>query len=196
MQPVTDARGRLAQETRAAHEALHHHPYISRFMSDALQAPEYFTLLGSYRDFYRAAERRRAALDCWQELSLKPTIDRLEADLAAAPRHSIPPAQEVDFSWVGHPVEVLGILYVLHGARFGGRVIARSVNTTLPEAPTQFLRLGCDKEQWSDLVQAINDLDNEATSFAVLSIAANKTFEAFGQWVSAYYQEHVSVSDR
>lgn len=171
----------LADATAADHEALHEHPYISRLAAPKLSKEDYGKLLAAYHAFYTAVEQARLRRHAFAILTLGPMIDALRQDMgdmrctAQAPPNNL---------MLETPQAVLGALYVLHGAGFGGRTLAVNLQRSLPGAPRRYLSAGTDKELWRELLACLDLSQEDEGSIARIIEGATQTFRAFGRFVS------------
>ena len=180
-------RNLIAEATRKTHDALDRHEDVGMFMRDTLDVFTYRMLLEAYARFYEAAETQRQALGAWPELALQPTVDALNNDVERLNGGSfLTREHQVDMSWVASPIDCLSMLYVLHGAGFGGKVIARKVAVTLPDAPRSYLSFGIDSTLWKTLVERLEAYAGDQEACTQLIDAAEQTFSAFGTWISLY----------
>lgn len=165
------ARAEIAEKTRTAHEALHHHPVISRLLADDLSLPEYARILSVFRDVYVAAEERRCALGVWPEFSLARQCQALCQD-APSPvettAHALHAITTVE--------EALGMLYALHGAQFGSAVISKHLKKSLPMAPMAYCGLRTEPDRWRSLVA---ELDRECLDTNALERASCGALHVF-----------------
>ena len=167
-------RRQVEAETRPAHLALHEHPEISRLLGEDLTQARYTRLIAGYGAFYQAAEERRAGARLWQEFSLAREVAALCAD------NTGPPAPKPKLDIPEDAPSLLGMLYVLHGAGFGGQVIAKAVARSLPGARRSFFSLGAVPAKWRSLVTAMDSYRDDSVARDRLSAAAGITFAAFG----------------
>lgn len=126
IRPVT-ARAWLRLQTADAHAAVD--SLFARF--DAAAAPEYGAMLAAHAAALLPIEawldrHAPAVLADWPE---RRRGSALRADLAAL--DTALPAEE-EFEASPSPATIAGILYVLEGSRFGGRLIARGLPAALP----------------------------------------------------------------
>ncbi|MEM0923469.1 MAG: biliverdin-producing heme oxygenase [Pseudomonadota bacterium] len=145
-------RQRLAEATRAAHEALHLHPLLSKLTAPAITLAEYLACLEVNRCFYREIERSRRDCDAHPQLSLAQECDALDADLRThEPCRFRAELRSLDLA------ELLGALYVAHGARFGRSMIARMLQGLPQERPMAFFGQRSQPDQWRDLLTRLDD---------------------------------------
>ncbi|MEM9386746.1 MAG: biliverdin-producing heme oxygenase [Pseudomonadota bacterium] len=172
-------RKRLAHDTGPVHESLHHHPVLGALASEDLPTQTYRVILSAYAGFYGAVEASRERLRAHPELSLRPQVDALHEDLATL--EEMPTALGEDALELESTPAVLGALYVLQGAGFGGRMLARQVALSLPQAPRRFLQDGVAKATWLALCAQL-ELVSEA-DYEDLCDAAMRTFHTLARHV-------------
>ena len=157
-------RDLLAGATADAHAALHRHPWLARLSGPGLDRRVYGRILFAYRQVFLDLEARRAVAGLFPGLTLSPQLQALEEDLAFLGEDpgEVPGAAPAS----ADPALVLGGLYVLHGAGFGGRHLAARVAANLPEAPRAYLSLGTSPDLWRSLKAALQEhaQDDEATA--------------------------------
>ena len=175
----------LASRTREAHERLHAHPWIASLASPALTAGRYRLVLGAYHAFFAHVESERARLGLLPGLSLRDASHALASDLAALgdERH---PRERPDGLRLEDGPTLLGALYVLHGAGFGGRVLGARVRATLPEAPRAYLGGGTPGALWRRLEDELERHRDDDVARERLVRGAAGTFDAFGRFVSRF----------
>ncbi len=174
-------RRAIADGTAEVHEALHHHAHIARLAAHNLQRDEYVAMLVSYLAFYTAVEEARLQTGGFDTLGLAPTIATLRQDIAdlKEPLRVEPPSLNIPTRKA-----VLGALYVLHGAGFGGRTLATTVRRVLPDVPCRYLSAGTDKGLWRDLTAELEKYQDDPKGTAQIIAAANETFHIFGAFVT------------
>jgi heme oxygenase len=178
--PLTN-RDLLIARTRATHEALHYHPVLAQLFNADFSSQQYTKLLAAYYGFYAAVEAERRALNCWPELTLKPAVEHLLADLNTADTNvSVGELAPVS---INDQISCLASLYVLHGARAGASVIAKHLQSQHPSLPANFFAAPRDQSQWRGLLAAINAITDSA-ELETLCAVAQRTFTEFGQWLS------------
>lgn len=190
MRPAAESgtvRADLARHTRADHEALHNHPWLSRLSQPGLSLPIYAAILRAYSALHFAIEAQRHALAVYPTLSLAPLCRALAADLDALPKH--PGASLWPLPALREASDVLGALYVLQGARFGARSLRASVDRALPGAPRYFFDAEMPPRLWRDLVRALDAQGADGEGRARLLAGARRTFHAVGAAVSAACEE-------
>ena len=171
----------LRAQTRAAHEALHHHPLIGRLLAKDLTVGEYRAIITGYYGFYAAVEDRREVLACYPQYHLQAAVDALAEDLdqlGASPSQSTP-----SLAYLASPQECLAGLYVLHGARAGASMIAKQLVINHPHLPRSFFTLPRAPLMWKDLSADINRFEPMPAQQTALCQAAERVFVDFGQWL-------------
>ncbi len=175
-------RRRLARDTAAEHAALHVHPQLLRLRAPDLTPGEYGRLLQAYLSVFAAIEDRRRALCVYETLSLDRAVAALRADLRRSGAH--PPAP-LDPSCAPDATRaVLAALYVLHGARFGARVICADLVRSVPGAPHHFFTSVPDSRLWRDLGGELDRHGQDETGYSEIVNSARATFQAFGYVMS------------
>lgn len=175
----------MADQTRAAHEELHHHSWIGCLMSPTLTPDQYHRVLGAYLQFYRHIESERDNLREFDNLNLRQAIKHLESDTAER-EHVIDLSLTCSSVKLDTANTALGALYVLHGARFGAALINKQVSVTLPGISRQFLKHSTPVAQWRELISAIESLVTNDVAQRDLFSGADLTFTAFGKSVTEY----------
>ncbi len=173
-------RQRLASATNEVHEALHHHPVLGSLLAPDLPLPTYLAILLAYRSFFAAVEERRSALGAFRALTLRPQVEALDQDLGRFCLARTP--ESLVLPWLDTPAPTLGALYVLHGAGFGGRVLARHVARSQPDAPRRFLATGPSPTTWRALEKNLELVGT--TDYAALERGAQQAFSHLARRVS------------
>lgn len=168
------ARQFLAETTRSLHEALHHDPVLSRLTAQDIQAEEYSRALGVLGAFMTAVEAARQQHALFEAFTLAPVVAAVTADLAPA----APPLADLTLS---DRAELLGALYVAHGASFGRRVFRKSVMAALPHMPHSFVSLHTPAAQWQDLVAELETTGRDPQQRAALLRGAQAAFACVRQ---------------
>lgn len=155
--PLTAAR-LLREATAQQHQAVEDLPALRALMDPALSLPAYVQVLRRHHAVLAGWEQCEAAWlrDCgdaqWRYQPRTPLLAQDLHALQAAPPGSqpLPPAAEASIRW--------GMLYVVEGSRLGGRVIARQLRQTLPEAASalSYFELGhADPTAWRHFQQRL-----------------------------------------
>jgi len=163
-----DARARLAEATRAVHEALHRDPVLSVLTRPGLEQGAYLRALSAFRIFFGTVEAARRAQDAFPTFSLAHECLALQRDLSAAQERAT-----LDLS--GH-VELLGALYVAHGSAFGKGTFRAHVTSAFPEVPHHFVTRRAAPSIWRDLVAHLNAVAAQPGALEQLQTGANKAF--------------------
>lgn len=169
-------RGLLAERTQGPHLILHEHPDLRLLVDRELTRAHYHAILANFLVIVQAAERQRSAVGHWSDLSLAPAIAALEYDLANVDGLD---CVAVEMDWVTCPVSSLGMLYVLHGASFGGRVIAKNVQATLPAVSVRFFARGIEPALWRSLVDRLDCYRTQPLAIQCMTASAVATFQSF-----------------
>lgn len=143
-------RKTLVQATQDQHDALHRDPVLARLAARDVTHGEYITALLVIFDFFQGVETARQRLRCSPQFSLQPECKALSADLGYPLRTTFEP----------HPAsntEMLGWLYVAHGAAFGRAILRRNIETVLPHAPVRFLSLRAPLTTWKALLSELEE---------------------------------------
>ncbi|GFE51179.1 hypothetical protein So717_29320 [Roseobacter cerasinus] len=90
-----------------------------------------------------------------------------------------------DLFYFGTDHEVLGMLYTLHGAQFGGAVIRQHLKQTLPMAPMAYYGLKPDPQNWKSLVVELDQSCKQKGALDCISTGARQTFELIDAVASA-----------
>lgn len=180
---VGGMRRYVAEATRAAHERLHQHPQIGALVAPGLTLATYQDVLRAFSVVLHGAERRRKDVAVWPGLSLAPACAALRVDCGGAPSPTVP----AELAGMHSRAEILGMLYALHGAQFGGTVIDRHVGASLPDAPRAYFSRGTDPMQWRKLLEAMEAqtrpaqiVEGALCAFAALDREARQTTVADG----------------
>lgn len=123
--PMPDARRVLREETRSLHDR------AERALGDThlREMSGYIHMLRSNLIVTQAVARAAAPhLQAWLTLGLERDCGRLRADLADLGATCTMPAVRIE---IGDAAGAMGAVYVMEGARLGGRVLARQVRTSL-----------------------------------------------------------------
>ena len=170
--PGGSLRAELAEATRPAHQRLHRHKVLKRLFAVDLTQAEYLAILDTYRSLYAAAEATRVASGRFQNLTLTPALIALRRDGCETSDQPAPDLALTD----DH--QILGALYVLHGARFGAQHMRRALRRSLPGATHHFFGLAPDPAQWAALLGEIEALRPDPSAAARLVDGADRMFAA------------------
>lgn len=172
-------RSQIADQTRDAHNALHVHPVLGRLISPDIGADEYREILLTYLSFYQAAENARMSFAVLPLLSFGQELDALRQDLDCND------AVQTQVLPITSPLEALGMLYVLHGSRFGATVILRHLKRAIPRNMHAYFGLTVDKAHWQTLLAEMEEHQGQHSEILEIALGAKKTFFALDQWMSA-----------
>ncbi|MFK7828256.1 MAG: biliverdin-producing heme oxygenase [Congregibacter sp.] len=185
----------LATRTASVHEALHAHSWISSLQDPSLTQDRYRLLLAAYYAFLSDLEAERARLDCYPLLSLGDQIANLKSDLEILPGE----LRTLDVKIKkpgGKRAELLGSLYVIHGAGFGAASLTRHVKRSLPDASRHYLERGTSAATWRVMLGEIESLAGSLTDIERLVSGAAATFDSFGGFISAFCEANQSWTAR
>ena len=146
----TTARIRIKRATDAVHTRLHGVAALSRLAASGVTAAQVRTALTFFHALYHHIEETRRAVHVWPEFSLHRELAALDRDLDGAAPPPAEPGPQVSAS------ALLGQLYVAHGAAFGRSTFLPNVRAHAPDAPSAFLCLKSDPEQWRSLVRTLD----------------------------------------
>jgi len=197
----------LLAVTHDAHEALHHHPTLSRLVSKSLTSTEYQQILLAYQSFFEGAEKQRHDLLAWNQFSLtgqlhclgqdirelhhfhpsgpdKLTCDSLSDSPVVIPCTTCSSSHKAAvFPWMKCQLSSLGVLYVLHGSAFGAKVISRCLRQSLPHLNHHFFSHGINRQIWKRLLDSFSELIEKEDDFERLQHSVRLTYHRFGEWV-------------
>ncbi|WP_299963695.1 hypothetical protein [uncultured Roseobacter sp.] len=137
---------------------------------------EYKTILRGYRIVFDAAEAQRAVLAIWGRFSLSAhcTALALDAEVEHKPDMAL-------FQSLRCPPAVLGMLYTLHGAQFGGGVIQRNLLQVLPDEAHHYFSMGTQPALWRDLTATLDrDCQTKAAREQVI-MGATTVFQTLAE---------------
>lgn len=170
-----DVRRQLADATRPQHESLHRHVVLRKLMAPCLSRDDYKGILEKHLAFYTAAERTRERFCVMPQCSFAPDLARLKNDIETI---QTPPLVDLQIT---NEEQTLGVLYVLHGSRFGAKQIARALRTSLPQCPHLFFARPMCTETWKNLIAQIEDVGHDAKQRCDIMKGAQTAFTRFGQ---------------
>ena len=167
-------RRHLSGVTHAVHMALHADPVLSRLADPDITGREYQAALLAFFAFYQQVEQGRARADTFARFALSRECAALAADTgavadcsAALPLHT--------------PHEVLGALYVAHGASFGRNTFARTIRAAFPDRAHAFVSLPSQPALWSDLVGTLDAECSDTQHLSAVERGARHAFEHMQQ---------------
>lgn len=192
---------RLREETRTAHEALHHAPGLAPLLTPTLSVAVYRRILIRFDRFMAAAEHAiLTPADPWfarngfERRSRRPDLahdlawlEAVEAFPEAADERTIPP--RVSLAVPGGEGAALGLLYVTEGSRLGGKGMARHLSAVLPveaRAATRFLGSGGVDlaAHWGEVGRLIDRLGGHPSHADAAVMAAQRSFAVLSSWFS------------
>jgi heme oxygenase len=166
---LPSVRAQLLAATSSVHEALHRDALLGRLLRSDMSLSEYVATLRVFHGFFGSVEAERCRMGCWQTFSLDAIIGALTADLGNHQTHTAQWRLETS-------LEVLGALYVAHGASFGRNVFRRNIEYALPAAPQAFLDLPGPARPWVELTDLLEVLGQTSESFEGLKTGAERAF--------------------
>lgn len=175
-------RAWLADETRQAHEALHHHPRLAPLADGSLARAELAHVLAHHFAIYEAVERARASNGWCDDLSLEAPIQALVSDLL-----SLSPAEACSCRYqhgLTSEAQCLGALYVLMGSQFGGQIIGRALSASFPDFQSSFFAASPERlTAWRLLLKRLETFDEDSDERADVLAGAQRTFTGFGTFM-------------
>ncbi|MEO1363804.1 MAG: hypothetical protein AAFU86_08525 [Pseudomonadota bacterium] len=162
-------RQHLARVTRDIHEALHNDPVLSVLSAPTLTPATYRAALQVFSVFYQSVERKRVALACCDDFALQDECSALSRDLGGC----APDAPDLSLS---NGMQLLGALYVAHGASFGRGTFRANVTRRLPDHSHTFVGLRTDARRWQTLVATLEDAGQDATNLRHIQTGATRAF--------------------
>ncbi|WP_299729339.1 biliverdin-producing heme oxygenase [uncultured Tateyamaria sp.] len=162
-------RTELMRATQDIHYALHSDPVFACLMDPQLTAHQYARALSVFAEFYGAIECARDSQSHFQELSLTSECNALSRDVG--PRSG----QASQFDVRGRE-ELLGALYVAHGAAFGRNSMRANVASQLPELPHHFLNLPTQSNRWRSLKENLERTGTDVLTRQRIICGANTAF--------------------
>jgi len=166
-------RSQIANATQQVHEALHVHPVVGRLIAPDISLDEYRAIMQAYMSFYQGAEVVRTRYALMPALSFEQDLECLNKDLghAGIMAPSIIP--------VSSSLQSLGMLYVLHGSRFGAIAIYRNLKMALARHEHSFFRQRPDKFTWQSLLARLEEQQGQSADVSEITAGSKKTFGAF-----------------
>ena len=123
-------RDQLREETRAEHEALHEHGLLKPLLSADLTFHNYILVLSAFHAFYSHAENISKS----QRLTFQwesPVLDWLKKEGELLELKNIKPQEKKNMFKTGCFSEYVGYLYFKQGSTLGGRLIGKSLESSL-----------------------------------------------------------------
>ena len=167
-------RTELMRATQDIHHALHSDPVFACLMDPQLTAHQYARALSVFAEFYGAIERARSSHSHFQELNLTAECTALSYDVG--PLNG--PASQFD---IRGREELLGALYVAHGAAFGRNSMRANVASQLPELPHHFLNLPMQSNRWRSLKENLERTGTDVLTRQRIVCGANAAFSFIAQ---------------
>lgn len=185
---VTSALGAcLRQATRDTHHSLDSHPVLRPLVSPGLTSEDYLqALLALYSAQCRLEEAIARGLYHLQlDYPLQPRAPALADDLTSMGQ-SLPTIDKTPMLTVCQPGQLIGLLYVLEGARLGSRVIARNVHRSLGDrVPSGYFSIAEEAENWNAFWQFAELHCPDAEQPAAMT-AADAAFQLFLSGLDQY----------
>lgn len=150
MEPRPPLLDSLRRHTRAEHHGLENHPVMTRLVRPGLHIEDYAETLSALHPAQQELEQLAATTidHLTMTYPLAPRVAWLEADLAHLGL-SPPNPQGRDPELPATLPELVGLLYVLEGARLGARVIADKIHVSLGDAtPMAFFDHADGERAW------------------------------------------------
>ncbi len=170
----------LRQATHDAHRRLDSHSVLRPLISPGLSHEEYKrALLALYPAQYRLEKSIARGLDTLhQDYPIRPRAPALANDLASMAQ-PLPALDEMLTLEVCRSGQLIGLLYVLEGARLGSRIIAHNVHRTLGrQVPSTYFTVAQDEGSWSAFWQFAERHCPETEQVAAV-VAAECAFRLF-----------------
>lgn len=183
-EPNKSVRANLALSTQDLHDALHHDVVLSRLTAADITPQCYCAALSVLQAFYLAVERARTQADLWQWLSLDAVCTGLHEDLG-------PPVLTGQTLTFASEEELLGGLYVAHGASFGRSSFRANITDRLPQMPQAFLTLRLEKPLWRALMALLEARGSNRPAGQDIERGAAKSF-AHVAALSALWRDNTS----
>ncbi|MEL6961013.1 MAG: hypothetical protein AAGL89_18920 [Pseudomonadota bacterium] len=148
----------MAEATKDVHLALHCNPVLSVLTSPSITPTTYLTALRVLGRFLAAVEAERVRHMVYPEFSLATACHAVADDIG---NRTFRPHTLT----LRNPRELLGALYVAHGASFGRSTFQKTVTTALPDMTHDFVSLRVSKSLWQELVQSLENAGHEPDTF-------------------------------
>lgn len=159
----------LAASTRQVHDALHEDPVLSKLTSPDLTVKEYLAALAAFNAFYFAIEMERKRFDLFEQFSLHRECDALICDLNI----SRPSQTDIHFA---SELELLGALYVAHGATFGRNTFRANVLRAVKGKEHHFVSLRPAPDLWNELTNRLDCSCQSKDALAQMRAGAERSF--------------------
>lgn len=167
-------RAHVALSTRDLHAALHEDAVLGRLTAQDITPQCYRLALGVLQAFYVCVERERSRQDVFPQLSLMEVCAALQSDIGQT---TLPTPK---LSFVGQD-ELLGGLYVAHGASFGRSSFRANIADKLSYLPQTFLNLTIEKKLWRSLVAVMEERGGTPAVAQSIEAGAAKSFAEVAQ---------------
>ena len=169
MTPVS-LRQRLADDTRSAHRALHAHSLLQSLTASDVTLADYTAALSVFLRFHTAIEAERRRIARWHLYALKDWISAIASDLQT-PLPDAPPFR------LSSRFELLGALYVAHGALLGRSVMRDPVARALPHLPHVYLSRPFPMTKWRALSDLLYRQGRSPECYAEIRSGALQSFD-------------------
>lgn len=167
----TTVRSHVADQTRAIHNALHENAVLRQLTAPDITQPQYRHALRVLSCFYNAVERERQRTAEWHGFALGAECSALARDLG----ENSDPAISLSFE---NRFELLGGLYVAHGASFGRTQFRRNLEQALPDVSRHFVDLRMNKDVWRSLTSRMEEDGQAETTLKAMVSGASRSFHA------------------
>lgn len=169
-QRLKTVRAHIAAQTRAIHEELHHNPVLNRLTAPGVTRKEYLVAIKVLSSFYHAVELERLRFHRWDGFALTVECRALKNDLPGQKAVSA----ELVFA---NQFELLGGLYVAHGASFGRGLFRKNLRAALPDVPQFFVGQRLRKTMWRSLTDNMEKYGQDAKNLEDLLNGALRSFK-------------------
>lgn len=173
---LKSVRAHVAAQTKAIHEELHCNPVLSRLTAPDVTGDEYLMAIKVLSSFYHAVEGERLRFNHWDRFELTAECRALRNDLPG--QKPIPAKLEY-----ANQFELLGGLYVAHGASFGRGSFRKNLRDALPGMSQVFVSQRLRKTIWLLLTNNMERCGQDAIQLQDLQNGALRSFETVA-WVS------------
>ncbi|WP_247228691.1 biliverdin-producing heme oxygenase [Yoonia sp. F2084L] len=150
---------------------------IGRLLAPDITAQEYRAILQAYLSFYQDAEAIRKRYALMPALSFAPDLARIHSDLGVK-QALPPPALPISSS-----LQTLGMLYVLHGSRFGAVAIYRNLRVAMPHQAHAFFCQRPNKSIWHALLERMEEQQGRSAEISEIAEGSAITFDTFDKWL-------------
>ncbi|OIN04330.1 biliverdin-producing heme oxygenase [Oceanisphaera psychrotolerans] len=177
----------LRQSTLDAHRNLDRHRVLRPLLKPGLRQEEYTgALLALYPAQCQLEEAIHRGLHRLQlDYPLLSRVSALAGDLTTLAQR-LPVHDGTACLDVGRPGQLIGLLYVLEGAKLGSRVIAHNIHRTLgTQVPSRYFSVAQEEDNWRDFWRFAECHCTEEEWLSAAS-AANSAFRLFLSCLDAY----------